>query len=260
MLTRTKLWRKMELDANDSSSDDSDNTEDSFVSTDEGDSPEGPSPTSSPNVTPVKTLQSALKTRRSSDECSELPGKKEARTMRFSSTVHICLVLSRAEMKPLMTDLFWKADEYVRFKHDAVNELRSHLTINGITAKEAIFDLYQPHEHERQQWLAEFDDSHKLEDTDEDSFSTQSPTDNDFLCDIDDAYNSDDDSVSRQSNSTVDLKNAATYRSDNGLDKPTHAVHEISNNGTLMPTKAPLGSAIQHGWAVSWRPKSRLHQ
>lgn len=249
----------MESHADESSGDDSDNTEDSFVSTDEGDCSEGPSPTSSLKLTPTRTLQSALKTRRSSDECNEAPEKKEARTMRFSSTVHICLVLSRAEMKPLMTDLFWKAEEYVRFKHDAVNELRSHLTTNGITAKEAIFELYQPHEHERQQWLAEFDDLHKLEDTDEDSFSTQSPSDNEFLCDIDDTYNSDDDSVPHQSNSTIDFKNPAPYGSDNGFET-AHAVHEISNSGTLMPAKAPLGSIIHHGWAVSWRPKSRLHQ
>lgn len=247
----------MDTCANDSSGDDSDNTEDSFVSTDEGDCSEGPSPTSSTKATANKTLQSALKTRRSSDECNDAPQKKGARIMRFSSTVHICLVLSRAEMKPLLPDLFWKAEEYVRFKHDAVSELRSHLTVNGITAKEAIFDLYQPQDHERELWLAEFDDSHKHEGTDEDSFSTQSPTDNDFLCDIDDTYITDDDITSRENNPTVDHKTPLTYRPDKGFDTPTHA---ISKSGTLMPTKAPTGSIIHHGWAVSWRPKSRLHQ
>lgn len=250
----------MDLLSSDSSSEDSDNTEDSFMSTDEGDNSEGPSRTSRAKLASATTLRSSLKTKRLGGDSHETKERKEAKTMRFSSTVHICLVLSRAEMKPLMSELFWKAEEYVRFKHDAVSELRTHLTANGITAKEAIFELYQPHEHERQQWLAETEGTSRAEDTDEDSFSTQSPGDNEALCDIDDTYSSDEDMTCPR-NSTVDSKNHMTFKSDNDYKKEIHSANETDYNNSKHPTaKGTSGSTTHHGWAVSWRPKSRLHQ
>lgn len=140
----------------DDASEDSYSTEDSFLSADEGDSSPDSSPTRTSKMTPTPGLRSAL----SSTKCNSDPAEKKVKlNMKFSTTVHICLVLSRTEMKPLMNDLFWKAEEYVRFKHDAVNELRAHLISRGITAKEAIFELYQPHDHERKQWLAEYTSS-----------------------------------------------------------------------------------------------------
>jgi hypothetical protein len=99
-----------------------------------------------------KKLRSALNLINLLSESDKARRPKDTRTMRFSSTVHICLIPSRTELKPLVPELFWKCDDYGIFKSDAVNELRNYLTANGITAKEAIFRLYQPHEDERKQW------------------------------------------------------------------------------------------------------------
>lgn len=34
------------------------------------------------------------------------------------------MILSRDELKPLMGNLYYKAEDYVTFKHEAVHELR----------------------------------------------------------------------------------------------------------------------------------------
>ena len=183
----------------------------------------------------------------------------ETRTLRFSSTVNICLVLSRAELKPLMADIFWKPEEYAKFKMDAVNELRAHLSANGITAKEAIFELYQPHEHERAQWLAQFHESERrTADTDAESYSTASPsiTGDEELCDLDEIYDSEEDDEPHIGSDVKGLKlfssvktdlelrtnNSTVFNSPNSKDPPKHSTNSSS-------------SINQFQWAISWKPK-----
>ena len=241
----------------DDASDDSYSTEDSFLSADEGDSSPDSSPTRASKTTAAAGLRSAL----ASANCNVDPNEKKAKlNMKFSTTVHICLVLSRTEMKPLMNDLFWKAEEYVRFKHDAVNELRAHLTARGITAKEAIFELYQPHDHERKQWLAEYTSSLRNKScTDEDTSGTSSQDsgDDEYLQDIRGKYYfGADQSTNGEDN--LGEKNPMTQASN---------VTKNSNTGVIdsslflkTPTRPPTSPPKSHGWALAWRPKPKLSQ
>lgn len=252
MLSRKQMWRKTKCASGGSTSDESEATEDSYQSTDEG-SLGSPSPTMSPKAAPMKKLRSALNLHNAIDEATK---PKDTRTMRFSSTVHICLVLSRTELKPLMSDFFWKPDDYVKFKSEAVNELRAHLTANGITAKEAIFELYQPHHLERMQWLAEFEEyERQKEETDAESMSTRSPLNisDEDICDLDEVYNSDDDDEPRHGSDVAGLKLFSSLKTDIELNAIAASLNK--NNSTKMPIKTPSGAANYHQWAVSWKPK-----
>lgn len=241
----------------DDASEDSYSTEDSFLSADEGDSSPDSSPTRTSKMTPAPGLRSALSSANRNSDPSE---KKVKLNMKFSTTVHICLVLSRTEMKPLMNDLFWKAEEYVRFKHDAVNELRAHLTSRGITAKEAIFELYQPHDHERKQWLAEYTSSlgdKSFTSGDNSGVSFKESGDEEYLndttgkygFDVEQSTNGEDSDFGRKSlppHSYV-TKNSTTGVIDSSLSIKTPTTPQIS------PPKS-------HGWALAWRPKPKLSQ
>ena len=200
------------------------------------------SPTPNKKTNTTEKPRSAIR----SPESATNPEKAATKNAKFSTTVHICLVLSRTEMKPLMSDLFWKAEEYVKFKNDAISELRAHLTSKGITAKEAIFDMYQPHDHEREQWLAEHRNAQKS-DSDSESVSTQtaSDTDDEYLHDLDDVLNIDD---------VDELRNAKK------LANLMHYELEIDTDLTSVDsTHQPIPKTVskKHDWAVSWRPKSQ---
>lgn len=82
-------------------------------------------------------------------EKEKLLRTKDIRILRFSSTVHVCLIPSRIDLKPNLIDLYWKSEDYIQFKLEAVYELRAALTLHKITAKEAINLLYQPKENDR---------------------------------------------------------------------------------------------------------------
>ena len=70
--------------------------------------------------------------------------ERKKRTMRFSSTVHVCLVPTREEMKSIFDELYFRAEDFQIFKREAVTELREVLTRLGITSKQAIKLMYQP--------------------------------------------------------------------------------------------------------------------
>jgi len=72
--------------------------------------------------------------------------KDARRHMRFSSTVHVCLVPTREELCNIVDDLYFRADDFAAFKQDAVLELREVLTKLGLTSKQAIQLMYQPDE------------------------------------------------------------------------------------------------------------------
>lgn len=214
------------------------------------------SPTSRPKTT--NPLRSALTSQVSKNEAEEESKPVEIRTMRFSSVVHICLVLSRTELKPLMSDLFWNPEEYVKFKMDAVSELRAHLTANGISAKEAIFELYQPHEHERAQWLAQFHEcEQRKEDTDAESSSTKSPSSigDEDLCDLDDIYDSDDDDEPRIGDDANGLKLFSIKKTDVELRPSTRYQYNSTTTKALVKSHIGVTNTNQFQWAVSWKPK-----
>ena len=70
--------------------------------------------------------------------------EKKKRHMRFSSTVHVCLVPTRMEMNNIFDDLYFRPEDFSTFKREAVTELREVLTRLGITSKQAIKLMYQP--------------------------------------------------------------------------------------------------------------------
>ena len=249
------MWRKMKCASGGSTSDESDTTDSSYMSADECGSSGPSSPTGSPRVAPIKKLRSALNLHAAVND-GDAAKAADTRTMRFSSTVHICLVLSRTELKPLMTDLFWKPEDYVKFKSEAVNELRAHLTANGISAKEAIFELYQPHHSERLQWMADYEEHERQkEETDGESSSAQSPyniSDED-LCDLDEIYNSEDDDEPRLGSDVAGLKRFSSLKTDIELNAIADSM--IKDSTSKMPTKTPSGGGTFHQWAVSWKPK-----
>jgi hypothetical protein len=225
---------------------DAHNMENSCATADDSEIPQELSPTPNNKMNPTEKLRSAIRSPERTSNCTVNIEKGETRNAKFSSTVHICLVLSRAEMKPLMSDLFWKAEEYGRFKNDAINELRAHLTANGITAKEAIFEMYQPHDHERQQWLAEYGNAQKS-DSDSDSVSTQtaSDTDDEYLHDLDDILNIEDNDELRNAKNMATIKH---HELSKDIDLTSVASNQRSNQKSVSK---------QHDWAVSWRPKCR---
>ena len=204
---------------------------------------------------PCKKLRSATNSQATPTSSVTDSASAETRKLRFSSTVNICLVLSRAELKPLMAEIFWKPEEYAKFKMDAVNELRAHLSANGISAKEAIFELYQPHEHERAQWLAQFHESEKrTEDTDAESYSTASPsvTGDEELCDLDEIYDSEEDGELHIAGDVKGLKLFSSEKTDPGLSTNNSTIPHKSNWKT--PEKFP-STTNQFQWAISWKPK-----
>ena len=242
-----------------STSDESEISEDAYLSTDESPSSSSPSPspspTSSPKSSPMKKLKSALRTRNAVGDAERAAKFQDARTLRFSSTVHICLVLSRTELKPLLGDLFWKPEECAKFKHDAVSELRAHLSANGISAKEAIFELYQPHDHERMQWLAKFDESEKRKLEKLLSVSPSLSAKSDDLCDLDEGYNSEDDDEPRFGSDSTGLNKFSSLKTDVELN---NAVMTMTQKALVkVQPKVEPEVAKRHQWAVSWKPKKQ---
>ena len=220
--------------------------ENSCVTVDDKDVSQDLSPTPTQKVNLIEKPRSAIRSPQSATSSSGKIENKPTRNAKFSSTVHICLVLSRTEMKPLMSDLFWKAEEYAKFKNDAISELRAHLTANGITAKEAIFDMYQPHDLEREQWLAEYGNSTKSDsDSDSDSTQTVSDTDDEYLHDLDDVLNIDEDEELRNAKKMANFK----------FDELNTEMKVSSIDSLQRPT--PKTVSNKHDWAVSWRPKAR---
>lgn len=189
--------------------------------------------------------------------------------MRFSSTVHICLIPSRNELMPQLVELFWTSDDYVKFKNDAVSELRTYLTSNGTTAKEAIFKLYQPPDEERRAWMREYEGCRTKEgacevsETKEDDLFLQAsgdilPPDKEETP----PYNSreDDDPIYGD-----DVEGLKKFSNSGKTDIELNAEGNAESNGgrqragslTKMPTKTPAGSSgdNQLMWAVTWKPQ-----
>ena len=100
-----------------------------------------------PNHRTLTKTKSALSLSSLDPAAPEATQRKTApkNPLRFSSTVRVCLVPTREELKAIIDDLYFKAEDYGKFKTDAVTELREVLVKLGVTSKQAIEILYQPH-------------------------------------------------------------------------------------------------------------------
>ena len=168
-----------------------------------------------------------------------------------------------------MNDLFWRPPDYQNFKHEAVHDLRQYLTAHGITAKEAIFQLYQPHDHERDHWMKEFQESEKEKErssskdgeTDRETSSNDGSTDrsNGSIEDMD-RYNSEEDEEPHYGSVGANtFKFFTQVKTDIELnaERDANKGNQGSNQGTHMPTKTP-NAGVNQGqmWAKKWIPSS----
>jgi len=250
MLSRKQQWRHTRVPAHRADAKDVDGVYDSVDDDEGGDVARDSMPSSSlaaghfggSSGAPPKKLRSALNLYAMLTEAEKAsnPRPKDTRSMRFSSTVHICLIPSREELRQQVLELFWKPEDYVTFKQDAVHELRVFLTANGITAKEAIFQLYQPHDHERQQWMKEFEESLQEKEggeTDRESASTNAED-----------YNSEDDDEPRYGRPDDEglKKIFANVKTDVELN---------AGSSDHKPVKTPSAGEKQGQsmWAVQWK-------
>jgi hypothetical protein len=85
-----------------------------------------------------------LKSALSMNDLSKALRQTPDRNLRFSSKVHVCLIPCRQDLTNVAIDIYWNSTDYVNFKKEAVDELRSFLQQKKISAKEAIQLLYQP--------------------------------------------------------------------------------------------------------------------
>lgn len=69
---------------------------------------------------------------------------RDERQMRFSSTVHVLLIPSRAELLASFEKIYWLHEDYSYFKREAVKEIKEAARVNNIPAKAAMTLLYQP--------------------------------------------------------------------------------------------------------------------
>ena len=139
-------------------------------------------PRSLPNSSPAK-LKSAL----SLGDFSKALRATDDRILRFSSKVQVCLIPTRKDLMELGIDhIFWKSDDYGVFKKEAVDELRAFLTKRGITAKEAIKQLYQPSAQDIEEYMTWDKSSKKNSSNQLDAFEDTSQEllspENDMVC------------------------------------------------------------------------------
>ena len=251
MLSRKQLWRKTPTPVHRADSKDMDDDEMDIARDSTSSSSLAPGKKAAPLP---KKLRSALNlyAMLTDAEKANNPRPKDTRTMRFSSTVHICLIPSRDELRIQINELFWKPEDYVTFKHDAVHELRVFLTANGITAKEAIFQLYQPHDHERLQWMKEFEEREREKESETDresSSTTHAEDDADRYCSEED----DEPTIVGRGDNEALNKFFHNIKTDIELNAESGSG---DHKGNKMPNKTPnQGNRQGQVWAVQWKPK-----
>lgn len=202
------------------------------------------------NPTPIKKLRSALSMSNFLNISDKVEKPKDTRTLRFSSTVRVCLIPCRQDMLLLSTDIFWEADDYTTFKNEAVAELKETLHRLGITAKLAITNLYQPSLEER------MNDYIAVYGTDE----AYSIIHNSSLSDNISADSIPQNSIPmpRASNSSVDLTFITGIKTDVEMNKLEMENISKDSSNLSLPVKTPSGlsNTNQNMWAVKWNPGS----
>lgn len=138
MLTRKQLWRRTRERTRKplfkSKHDSFDGIEDiPTLERTENPAPQTPVPLKSA-LSSSNLLSLGLSSRRARDQ----------RLLRFSSTVHVLLIPSRAELLPIFESIYWRQEDYTHFKRDAVKEIREAAYLYGLPPKEAMTLLYQP--------------------------------------------------------------------------------------------------------------------
>ena len=192
------------------------------------------------NSSTMRKLRSALSlsslSLHDSDGRLNAKNSKETRAIRFSSTVRVCLIPSRLDMEPLITELYWLPEDYITFKREAVTELKLLIKDLSLTAKAAISMLYQPSESDTLEDLQRLKNSFNLLSVS--SEDTGSQLDLKFLVGI-------KTDVEMNKSSCIDnIALSAQGAYDSGVDRG--AKH--------LPSKTPSGSgsSLDSVWQASW--------
>lgn len=198
-----------------------------------------------------KKLRSALSLSNLSDlERSLKP--KDTRTMRFSSTVHVCLIPTRNELRPSMDEMFWKSDDYNVFKTEAVQELKAVLQSLGLTAKQAITTLYQPSERDRMEDEAKVKGMILEQSSPNISNSRLSSLMHDENTSTDIDTGDGDNALKKQQQQQVDLKFLIGIKTDVEMNRTYD--ESDSSSSLKMPKHTPAGHSNQSQmWAVQWK-------
>lgn len=199
-----------------------------------------------PGVTPRK-LRSAMSLSNLS-EMEKLLRPKEQRNIRFSATVHVCLIPTRQEMKMTIDELFWKPCDYNTFKTEAVAELKALLTSHGLTPKQAITQLYQPNDQDREEYNKMI-----LENNRDFKFNT---IDGNEKMEMEMEIDSNPSKVKKleADNQQLEIKFITAIKTDVELNENSIACSP--NKTSNLPTHTPSGgqqSAGGHVWTVNWK-------
>ena len=191
-------------------------------------------------VTPRK-LRSAMSLSNLS-EMEKLLRPKEQRNIRFSATVHVCLIPTRQEMKLTIDELFWKPCDYNTFKTEAVAELKALLTSQGLTPKQAITELYQPNDQDREEYNMIIENNNTIDDSEE------------MIINIDDKTNN-VMNVESDNNQQLEIKFITAIKTDVELNEVSIA--GSPNRTSHLPTHTPSGGQqLSHVWTVNWKKNS----
>jgi hypothetical protein len=263
MLSRKQLWRKTPVPANLPSHRDSfDETNASPKQKPDNEMRAQAKDDSARKANAPVKLRSALSSSNLLTLEERLMRPKDTRTLRFSSTVHVCLIHCRGDLKHLFGDLFWKSEDYAVFKNEAVHELRIYLTAHGITAKEAIFQLYQPQDAERDQWMERMrkDFEKGLANETEKESSTAM---DEQLARQASPYSSDEEDMNNADTIAEAKEDQRAFKFFTGLktDVELNEQQAAASPGSAqvkLPLKTPSGpasSASNSMWAVAWHKK-----
>ena len=189
---------------------------------------------------PIRKLRSALSLTNlmnlsldDSDVTSKSKDKKEMKSIRYSSTVRVCLIPSRLDMDPLINELYWLPEDYVTFKKEAVTELKQLIKDLNLTAKAAISMLYQPSESDR-------------------------ASESDTLEDLENIKNPSPLSASAEdTGSQSDLKFLIGIKTDvemNSAQNPGADSSAKDRTTKSLPSKTPsgAGSSLDSVWQATW--------
>lgn len=194
-------------------------------------------------VTPRK-LRSAMSLSNLS-EIEKLLKPKEQRNIRFSATVHVCLIPTRQEMKLTIDELFWKPCDYNTFKTEAVAELKALLTSQGLTPKQAITELYQPNDQDREEYNMIIENYNEFKD------NTIDDSDERMIINIDDTTNN-VVNVESDNNQQLEIKFITAIKTDVELNEVS-----IAGLSHHQPTHTPSGGQqLSHVWTVNWKKNS----
>jgi len=198
-------------------------------------------------VTPRK-LRSAMSLSNLS-EMEKLLRPKEQRNIRFSATVHVCLIPTRQEMKLTIDELFWKPCDYNTFKTEAVAELKALLTSQGLTPKQAITELYQPNDQDREEYNMIIENYNEFKD------NTIDDNDDRMIITIDDKTNN-VMNVESDNNQQLEIKFITAIKTDVELNEVSIA-GSPNRTSSHLPTHTPSGGQqLSHVWTVNWKKNS----